>query len=322
MTEPLALKKPSPNKLDLVVIGFTGELRALKLQARSIRLYACEATFNRIYVVVNDNAFSAFKAYFKTEILPEYGPYAARVELLDYCSLTNVLIKKPGWRSQQALKLMMARRVEADQFLILDSKNHFIRPVDYSCFIAPDGRLYTHVYPVITVFETYFKAACTYFDVKQNEKRPTVMPTTTPFIMSQQYASALIDFVEARERTSFLTFFMENKQFTEFYFYYAYLCSLSGAFEQTYCLRTKPNVTLFGSLADESRKLIDNSKALDDQSVYLLGVHRRIFEVGLADNLKAIRDLWYRFDLVTTDEEVAYFQTVDIPKKPKKFIFF
>lgn len=325
MTEPLPEQKNTevnPNQLDLVVIGFTGELRLLQLQARSIRLYANEATFNRIFIVVNDNDYLAFKAFFETEILPEYGPHADRVDLMDYRSVTGKPYKKTGWRSQQALKLMMARHVEADQYLILDSKNHFIRPVDQSCFMAPDGRLRTHVYPVIAVFEAYFEAACAYFGVQYSEARPTIMPTSPPFMVARGHACALIDLVEAREGTAFFTFFMENRQYTEFYFYYAYLCSFLGAFEQTYCLSPKPNVTFFSSVAGDNQKLVDSSKALDDPSVYLLGVHRRIFEEGLAANLSTINQLWRRFGLVSNDTEAAYFQAIEGPKKRKKFIFF
>lgn len=317
----------NPWLLDLVVVGFTGELRALKLQARSLRLYASEGTFSRIFIIVNDNAFSAFRAYFETEILPEYGAHGERVELVDYRALTGKATRKTGWRSQQALKLLAVRLVAAPQYLLLDSKNHFIRPVNQSNFIGADGRLRTHMYPVITGFEAYFAAACNYFalphlEAKSIEPRPTVMPTATPFMMASKHVTALLELVEAREATPFFSFFMETRQFTEFYFYYAYLCSVTGAFDQAYSLRSKPNVTFFASAAEDHRKLVDSSKALDSPDIYLLGVHRRIFEVGLAENLAVISKLWRQFGLVSGTAEAKYFQGLDVPVKRKKFIFF
>lgn len=317
-------KSPSANPwhMDLVVVGFTGELRALKLQARSIRLYARHGTFSRIYIVVNDNAFSHFRRYFESEVLPEYGDHADRVELVDYRALTGKPFKKTGWRSQQALKLLVARLVDAPQYLLLDSKNHFIRSVDQSCFIAPDGRLRTHMYPVITGFETYFEAACNYFGVSHPEVRPIVMPTATPVMMVSKHVSALLELVESREEVSFFTFFMESRRFTEFYFYYVYLCSVPGAFDQAYSLSNKPNVTFFANSADDHQKVADSSKALDGPDIYLLGVHRHVFEIGLAENLSVISELWRRFGLVSSDSEAEYFQGYDVPVKRKKFIFF
>ncbi len=311
----------NPWSLDLVVVGFTGELRALKLQARSLRLYVSEGTFSRIIVVVNDNAYSAFRAYFETEILPEYGAHAECIELVDYRDLTGKPTAKTGWRSQQALKLLVVGAV-APQYLLLDSKNHFIRPVDQSSFIAVDGRLRTHMYRVITGFEAYFEAACSYFGVPHPEARPTIMPTATPFMMVSKHASALLELVESREATSFFTFFVESRRFTEFYFYYAYLCSVPGAFDQAYSLSNKPNVTFFASAAENHQKLVESSKVLDDPNIYLLGVHRHILEVGQPENLAAISKLWHRFELVSDDRETEYFLGFDVPAKRKKFIFF
>ena len=310
------------NHIDLVVVGFTGELRALKLQARSLRLYASEGMFTHIYIIVNDNAFSAFRTYFETEILPEYGVHANCVELVDYRALTGKPIKKTGWRSQQALKLLAARLVNAPQYLLLDSKNHIIRPIDSSTFVSIDGKLRMHQTAINPLFRSHFDAACTYFGVKDGYTIEQALPTTTPLIMSTRAVRQLLDNVERRQLDGFMLFFLQNRSFNEFYFYHAYLLSQPELFETIYQSRSKTAVVFFGGAAETPERIKFLMPALDRQEICCTGVHRHILEVGLEENLQAIAAMWRRFGLVNSEWEIDYFQTYTPPVKPKKYIFF
>lgn len=309
-------------QLDIVTIGFTGEMRSLQLQARSLRMFADPAMISRIYIVCNDKAFKPFTRFVKKHVMPEYGPLANRVTVLNYVSVAGERIQKTGWRSQQALKLLMARLVEGDQFLILDSKNHFIRPVDAGTFVSENGKLRMHQTGINPLFRSHFDAACAYFGVAGSSGIEQALPTTTPFVMSAQVARELLDQVEQREGRDFMAFFLQNRAFNEFYFYHAYILSRANAFETLYEQRSKTAVAFFGGAAETPDRIKHLMPALDRSEICCTGVHRHILEVGLKENLQALASMWQRFGLVQTQQEIDYFQTYVPAVKSKRFWFF
>lgn len=302
--------------LDLVTVSFSGELLSLKLQARSIAMFVQEGTFDSILVIVNDSDFRGFKSYFETHVLPEYGLHSDRVELLDGRGLAGCKIPKNGWRSQQPLKLLAARVVDAPQYLILDSKNHFVKPFDQSSVIAPDGKLISHSYPVIERFVENYRNACIYFGAPlSDEPRPRVMPTATPYMIATQQAEELLCYTEDREKKSFFNFFLRTKSFTEFYFYDAYLRSRPGLTDLLYEMRIKPNVTLFANHADKPDEVAIDIARLRGEGIALFGVHRKIFEVANQDVLKCVAGVWIEAGLVQDTHEAGCFMRPGAPYK-------
>lgn len=299
--------------VDLVIIGFSGERRALELLARSLRLYADPDLFGRIYIVLNDPAIRRFRWAIKKRVLPEFGTLAGRVVLVDPCTIVDRPNVKNGWRSQQALKLLMARMVKAPQFLVLDTKNHFIRPVGRDAMIAADGRLLTHMYSLNRHFVGHFETACRYFGVEDVDTSAHAMPTTTPFVMSTSVVRELLEVVERREDKPFFDFFMKNTELTEFYFYYAYILSAPGRFEALYKIRSTPNLTLFRIDARSVERISAMLPILDQPDVYCFGVHRLVFEVGIPESRQRAGEVWQRFGLIKNEKELVYFQTFDKP---------
>lgn len=300
--------------LDLVTVSFSGELTALKLQARSINMFVPKDTFGTIFIVVNENSFRRFKSYFERHILPEYGIHAGSVELVDGRYLAGQKFGKNGWRSQQPLKLLVSRLVAAQHYLILDSKNHFIRSFDQSHMIAPDGRMISHTYPVIEGFVSHYNAACRYFAVpEKGEFRPRVLPTATPFMASRHHAEQLLDMVEERENAPFFDFFINAKIYTEFYFYTVFLSKTPGLFEQLYDIRNKPNVTLFSNDADKPERVKIGIDRLDDLSIRIFGVHRNVFHKSNPDVIKMVAGVWHQFGLITDVSEAEAFMKPGAP---------
>lgn len=304
--------------LDLVTVSFSGELLSLKLQARSLAKFVREGTFDTIWVIVNDSDFRGFKSYFKLHVLPEYGVHSDRVELIDGKVMAGRKIPKNGWRSQQPLKLLAARIVDSQQYLILDSKNHFVKPFDQSRVIAPDGKLISHSYPVIEGFVANYRNACRYFGAPVgSEQRPRVMPTATPYMIATQQAVQLLDYVEDREKRSFFDFFLATKSYTEFYFYDAYLRSKTGVLHQLYEMRSKPNVTLFANHADKPVEVEKAVSRLQDEEIAIFGVHRKVFEVANEDVLRWVAQVWCGIGLVQDVAEAKRFMRPGTPFKKR-----
>lgn len=298
-------------QLDLVVVGFTGELKMLQLQARSLRLFA-PSVFSQIIYIINDRKPDAFLKFYQERIQPELGPLADRASVIDGRKIAGQKLKRTDWRSQQSLKLLAGNHILSSSYLILDSKNHLIRPVSLQTFVSDDGRLRTHRYSFNEKFRIKFENACRYFGIDTPNPGLAALPTATPFLMSAEIARQLILEVEAREKRSFHSFFTGSRDYTEFYFYFAYLLSKPGLLDQTYVTRSRPQVTLFRSATEDPARTEALLPILDRDDVYCFGVHRALLQAADHQTLKAVSDVWRRFDLVVDDEEARYFQTPDV----------
>lgn len=303
-------------QLDLVVVGFTGELKMLQLQARSLRLFAPDV-FSQILYIVNDRSPERFLQFYEDRILPELGPLAARTRVVDGREIAGQKLKRTDWRSQQSLKLLAARHTLSPNYLILDSKNHLIRPVGRQTFVTDDGRLRTHRYDFNEKFMIKFENACRYFGIDAPAPGFAALPTATPFMMSAEIARHLMLEVEAKEKKSFHSFFTGSKDYTEFYFYFAYVLSKTGLLDRTYVTRSRPQVTLFRSAAEDLARVKALLPILDREDVYCFGVHRALLLAANEPTLKAVSDVWRRFGLVDNADEVTYFQTPDESPKPQ-----
>lgn len=260
--------------IDIVVIAYGGEAIALKLQARSIRLFATPNVVGNIHIVINENNTEDFRLYFRKKIAPEYGDLINNVLLYDYDELTASTTSKTGWTSQQALKLVAAKLVSSPVYLILDSKNHFIRPLSSSLFFSQSGRIKMPLTFFHKPYEQYFNAAYQYFNGATSPNLDLALPTITPFLADTHTVMELIAEVEKRERKPFFSFFIESKQFREFYLYFAYIMACHGTLERLYENSLVNNVTYFH--ATESDETIEwLNWAIEQDYVYTLGVHRR-----------------------------------------------
>lgn len=297
-------------KLELVTVCFAGELRLLRLQARSLRLFACPRLVTRIKIVVNDLDVVGFKGAFEDQILPEYGALADKVDIIGYPELwgRGHYPAESGWRTQQVLKLLASRTVDCPHYLLLDAKNHFVRPISAADFFAPDGRMRSNMYRVHPPFIPQFRFSCDYFALAKEPDLSTGLPTATPFLMDRHITLSLIKEVEEREGAPFHQFFMGNK-LVEFYLYYAYLLARYGALEAWYVKRGPFSATLFGNKTDDPEECADILSRLEDDQVFCMGIHRNILKGGNTDIINMMHKTWLRFGLINSKAEGQYFST-------------
>lgn len=299
-------------KVDLVTVAFTGELKMLKLQARSIRLYADPDLVGTIHVIIHDNFPAAFLYYFNRRIRKEYGHFAEKVQVTHYRDLTVSRIPSPGWKSQQAVKLLAARLVETETFLILDSKNHFTRPLTHDLLFTPDARAKMPLEHFNTIFSDERAWSCEYFKAPPPPTLPC-LPTITPFLMVTKIARALVAEVEAREDVSFSRFFKRKARANEFYFYMSFIQARHDNLELFY-EHTKPIVATYFITAVENPDVTEKVKQHNDlPSIYAMGVHRKVTQSSHTALKEHITHKWLEFNLVENESEAAYFLTPDTP---------
>ncbi|WP_286829333.1 MULTISPECIES: DUF6492 family protein [Kordiimonas] len=310
--------------LDVVTVVFGDELRLLKLQARSMARYLDPALVGTIFVIVNDPHQAWVSRFIHHHTLPEYGPLGPQVKIVKRDELWRGGRHGVGWQSQQVCKLLVARLSQADAYMILDAKNHFIRKVSGQAIRSADLRWRSHLNLMAPKFRRQFSTACQLFGVEADHDNPC-MPTTTPFIADRQLVVDMLAAVEARSGKPFERFFMEAKgRFTEFSLYSAYHLSVRGDFDITYERRNCPTATLFrGARArpDRAGEVLGRLQA--DADVYCMGVHRAVLQEKDVDIIPEVLKVWQQFGLVEGIDEAAYFmdrETIPVTERMRRFL--
>lgn len=104
-----------------------------------------------------------------------------------------------GWSVQQALKLTVARFCRADNILILDAKNHFVRPVTTATFVAASGRpRFTEVETASDKQKLWIAGSFRLLGAEPPGKDQPKPPTVTPFCVPRQLLAECIDELEMR----------------------------------------------------------------------------------------------------------------------------
>lgn len=303
-------------KPTLVVVGFSDELKLLELQARSISKYAPSA-FEEIIYVINERDETSFKAFFDDKIAGALGPVTKIARTLSGDDVAKAPLTRTDWRSQQSLKLLAADFATTRHILILDSKNHFVRPITSDQFVSDDGRMCVFRYPLNPRFRVQFENACAYFGVNRLPADFLALPTVAPFMMCKETTVRLVEFVENRENQSFHEYFCGNKQFTEFYFYLAFLLSQPGQLDTLYADGPRRHVTLFRSMANDPSAVAEQLSMLNDEAIRVFGVHRHVLAQANPQIVHAVSKEWVRFGLVGDEQEAAYFLTPGLNRRKR-----
>lgn len=202
--------------LTLVTVVFGAERHLLELQARSLARHLDPEVVDEVLVV--DNGWRPPGAARRAAVRSAYGPLADRVRVLGAQDVTDVPATT-GWRSQQILKLAVAEQVGSARYLLLDAKNHLVRPTSWADLQAADGRAHggRHSYaehPLRPQLERTLR----YLGLDPAAHVPDFPPTATPFVMDTATVRHLVADVAARSGRPFPEEF-EAAGLIEFFLY-------------------------------------------------------------------------------------------------------
>lgn len=259
--------------LDVVTVVYRRELPALALQARSIARFLDPAGIGRIFVIINDAAEAGVAA--EAEALrPAYGPFAGRLEVVTAEALfarrpggprglrqraalwltrhrrLYPLGVKGGWRGnrgwsvQQALKLAAGRLGDAPALLILDAKNHFVRPVGLPGFVAPDGRPRTFLALQGEKFSAWVAASFAFLGAPPPPPGTPTPPTITPVVVSRAQLLGALEAVEARAGPVEAFFARARAGTSEFMLVHAHAALRGGGWDAVYAPGLVPPSTI------------------------------------------------------------------------------
>merc|ERR1712039_127483 len=126
--------------------------------------------------------------------MPAYGRYRDKVNLVfvtDYFP-----VQQSSWDGQQIVKLLAARAVTSKYYIILDAKNHFIRPTGADAFVE-NGK------PVMQISyigpDVSFNCCRRYFGMTDTTLEKEAPDLATPFVFERRHVLGHIDHIEAKQ---------------------------------------------------------------------------------------------------------------------------
>jgi hypothetical protein len=259
------------------------DLPLLKLQARSLKCYLDRSLVQDIIVIDNSVGNQSLP---RAELRDHYGDLPFRV--IKTASLGREPPRAYGWFGQQFCKLLVSQYVRTARYLILDSKNHLIGPLNKVMIEAPDGRIRTGSHPYHHhTLRPYLQRCCDYFRIKPAVVMDRFLPTTPPFIMMTDIVRRLIIDIEKREKRLFADAF-RAQGFTEFFLYGTYIIATGHTLDEYYKSDDQMGSALWGHYNNTAmQRIIAHPKPV------FFAAHRNTFRNMNAETQHALATFWH-----------------------------
>lgn len=292
-----------PSCTSLATVSFEGDLRLTVLQALSIdRLFDMDGLAE--YVVVANGADNeAWEAEFRRHLDGKVSKeFDSKLKIITPSQIPRGG-NGSGWYGQQVIKLALADVVKTDTYLMLDGKNHFVRPSRITDFFKGELPL-TVLSPTPARWEKYLHASLKAMDALTDERAKQMMPTTTPYLMRADDASKTADRLEAKYGMPFDKAIRETMGATEFFLYYAHL--VSSYDHIPYISGPSPTRTLYTSWPQDSFVALEMIREAGESNVPMFGLHRNRLPQLSPVQREAIKELWRRH-LLKSWEDADWF---------------
>lgn len=257
------------NDVTLVTITCSRDRAIQKLQSYTIDKFINE-TCEHIVIIEDDRV--SFDEWHK-ELSPYYTKHKLILlkTLLDENSYKNDSKKKNGWHRSALLKLMVANQVRSDRYLLLDSKNFFIKQVNLETWPCMEGNY------IVEPLQTNGRLAngrnwpnLYEFGKKHNIQIPEkTYSTTTPFMVNTNTVRDLC-------KLDINSLFLNNSGWSsELFLYSVYTQHLGNE------LKNGPtvNVTFWNNERTADIKTLTDIFSWDN--VKSLGIHRDFMKLNL-----------------------------------------
>jgi len=214
---------PKPVPVTFITVVYDGDYGLMRLQARSLCKYLDPRQAAEIVVI--ENAPPSSLVPLRPTLLNDYGQLAAKVRFIEGHQIAAIPASTSGWFSQQILKLMAAGIVRTRYYVVLDGKNHLLRPLPWDFLITASGK--PRSYLVSYEFHSlrrFFENTLPKFGLDPQRYLKAFLPTHTPFVFPTTIVRALVAEIEFRARRSFPEAFLyAGHKHTEFFLFGSYL---------------------------------------------------------------------------------------------------
>ena len=284
-----------------VTVAHADDEWLLRLQARSMRLYLTPALIGEIVVV--ENFEPGRGVAWRNRLRAEYGHLSDRVRFIG-ADMLGPLPAVAGWWTQQALKLLVSREVSFQRYVVLDAKNHLVRPLHQGFLEATDGRMLSRRYGYRShPLRHYLEETLRFCDVPVEPHLDWFMPASTPFAIDRSDALEAIGFTEARTGKPLAQSLVERR-ITEF-FLLAGRLTRRGLTEQRYDFSQIACPVVWDSMA-EPAALLPAIREAEERGAPVFAVHRRVIPKMGKVSREILGQFWKRHGLFgSTRDAVA-----------------
>lgn len=288
-------------KFSIVTVTYPAEYPLLLLQARSIVKYVERADLEQVVFIRNCDWTTHENDHFFFAALSVLEDAGIEVRIISRAEfrLDPKYTAKSGWKDQQALKLLVARKLSVPHYLLLDSKNFLTRPVG-SERLLPCGRAVTFTGPVGPAMKDHLDTSFRAMGLQAPPEGSPVMPTATPYMMNRGVVLDLLH--EIGE--PFEAFFYKEFRITEFFTYFAFLTKYD-LITKHYTSVRQFYATFFAVWPTTPEHIAKVEAAVDSEPVFAAGVHRKRFAASTPEFRAYLTALWARHSLVRTPEEAG-----------------
>ncbi len=296
---------PTETPVDLVCVTYEGDARLMVLQMLSVDRLLDHRNLGRYMIVLNGADNSVLEEYLRAHTFPRLSEeLRAKVEFVHGKAVLGGTTA--GWRDQQAIKILVANLLGNDHYLLLDAKNHFIRPTLVAEFFL-EGRPKTELKPMSDEWVQYLRHSLRQFRALTEENLQVLPPTVTPYVMIRAEALEAVRRIEHSTGQPFTSAFdAMGPKATEFFLYYSHFISEGGSFP--YADAPPMGSTLYAvhPISPEGTHRRIQEAAENNHAVF--GLHRKRLPQLTDGQRRDIAKLWGRH-LLLEWEDAGWFKT-------------
>lgn len=281
-------------------IVFEGDYRLAVLQALSIdRLFDLDG-LAEYTIVCNGEDNVNLRRSFEADVRPVVSNKLwGKVRIIEWKDLLGDA-EKVGYYDQQALKLSLGDYYDTEFFLMLDSKNHFIRPTAAEDFFH-DGKPYGPMTNTSDMWRPYLEKSFAAMDNDHADLRQ-MMPSITPYLMYSAEVKKVADLLTNKTGLA-LPQAMKSTGGTEFLMYYASIQPHLGNLYWDMPLSVK---TLFATWPQDPQTVLNAVADATTKGIHMFGLHRKRIPQLTEEQTEAIIKMW-RAHLLASWEDPNWF---------------
>jgi hypothetical protein len=260
--------------MDLVTVTCLLDKEQMLLQAESISKFLEPC---RHWVVINDR--NQDKEYWEQALSQYYTRHELKIitpNLEKYYTFNQY---ENGWKTQQVLKYEIFKHVK-DDYLILDSKNFFIKNSRISDWQSVAGCGFKENYTKkIDTWGPTIDNYSLYMDISPNYRQ---LAMQTPFVFRNEVLSKIENFEE------FLKWFNSNEVLTSEFLFYSILQNKHALYKDNKILKTQHWNILSKHKFDDFTTIKDYF--FDNPAIKVAGLHRNFLSKLTAKEQTAVND--------------------------------
>ena len=322
-------------KITFLTVFYENDAFLLQLQAKSLLRFFCIDQIASIILIWNGSRKLPNELHLpkevdqsgqisRAQILSYYDYLALKVLIVDPLDLGNScqiehkrlasIAKLPkGYLRQQAYKLAGCLLANSQFIVILDTKNHFIRPICFDTFFDSKGR------PKIFFAKRYDNSAINRLNASLRllrvntppvEGNVPLPPTITPHPIRRDHVTSLIYYLESRGDALHVIFADENIKATEFFMLVAYCLRLDETVSTFYTNSPKNYATIFRVFPSTCEQMESLISFAESEQCVCLAIHPYRNKMIEQPIWSRIENIWQASDLMIQGINEKYVNSI------------